>query len=134
MPLSDIPVVAEQGDLTGNARALLGEIETLLDRLVRHGEGGTLDIRALPLSGADRAWLQERLGRGEVEIHLDLGGHSRVVETAFPGVWWIEHRNEHGHLASEFIQVAYVPELISAHPDDVESGLDHLRSRIADLS
>lgn len=132
MALSDIPVVSEQGDLTGNARALLGEIETLLDSLLRTGDGGVVDIRGLPLSEADRHWLMEQLGQGEVLIHLDIGGRSRIQETAFPGVWWIEHRDENGRLASEFIQVAYVPELISAHPDDVESGLDHLRTRIAD--
>jgi hydrogenase-1 operon protein HyaF len=134
MALPEIPVVAEQGPLTGNARAVLGEVETLLDGLLRTGEGGIVDIRGLPMTPADRGWLLDQLGKGEVEIAMDIGGRSRIVETALPGVWWIEHRNEQGHLASEFIQVAYVPELISAHPDDVESGLEHLRSRIADLS
>ncbi|MDD5366759.1 MAG: hydrogenase expression/formation C-terminal domain-containing protein [Gallionellaceae bacterium] len=134
MALPDIPVVAETGALTGNARAVLGEVETLLDGLLRTGEGGIVDIRGLPLSPGDRIWLLEQLGKGEVEIHLDIGGRSRILETAYPAVWWIEHCDEGGHLISEFIQVAYVPELISAHPDDVESGLEHLRNRNADLS
>jgi hydrogenase-1 operon protein HyaF len=134
MALPDIPVVAEGVGLTGNAPAVLGEIETLLDSLLRTGEGGAVDIRGLPMSAADRRWLQDQLGQGEVEILMDIGGRSRVLETAFPGVWWLEHRDEGGNLVSEFIQVAYVPELISAHPDDVESGLELLRNRIAGLS
>lgn len=133
MALTDIPIVTEEGSLTGNAAAVLREVETLLDGLLRTGEGGAIDIRGLPLSAADRRWLLEQLGRGEVEVHLDLGGHSCILETAYPGVWWLEHRDERDNPVSEFIQVAYVPELISAHPDDVESGLEHLRSRISGL-
>lgn len=133
MPLADIAVVSEDGALTGNAQAVLREVETLLDALLRTGEGGTVDIRGLPLSAADRRWLLEQLGKGEVEIHMDIGGRSCILETALPGVWWIEHRDERDNPVGEYIQVAYVPELISAHPDDVESGLDHLRTRISEL-
>lgn len=133
MALPDIPVVAEDGALTGNAQAVLREVETLLDGLLRTGEGGMVDIRGLPLSAADRRWLLAQLGKGEVEIHMELGGNSCILETAYPGVWWLEHRDERDNPVSEFIQVAYVPELISAHPDDVESGLEHLRSRISVL-
>ena len=133
MALTDIPVITEDGALTGNAQAVLREVETLLDGLLRTGEGGAVDIAGLPLSVADRRWLLEQLGKGEVEIHMDLGGRSCILETAYPGVWWLEHRDERDNPVSEFIQVAYVPELISAHPDDVESGLEHLRSQISDL-
>ncbi|MDD3530906.1 MAG: hydrogenase expression/formation C-terminal domain-containing protein [Gallionellaceae bacterium] len=134
MALPDIPVVDGNGGLTGNAAAVLGEVEALLDGLLRTAEGGMIDIRGLPLSAADRRWLQAQLGEGEVEVRLSIAGASRILETAYPGVWWIEHRDERDNLVSEFIQVAYVPELISAHPDDVEGGLDLLRSRIAELS
>ena len=133
MALPDIPVVAEAGGLTDNARAVLLEIETLLDSLLRTGEGGIVDIRGLPLTPADHRWLLEQLGKGEVVIDMDIGGHSGIRETAFPGVWWVTHRDERDNPVSEFIQVAYVPELISAHPDDVESGLEHLKNRISSL-
>lgn len=112
-------------------RALLGEIETLLDALLRTGEGGSIDVRSLPMSPAERSWLVEQLGDGEVVVQLDLNGRSSIRETGLAGVWWIEHRDEQGRLASEFIQVAYVPDLVSAHPDDVEAGLDVLRGRLA---
>lgn len=133
MALPDIPIVSEDGTLTGNARAVLREVETLLDALLRTGEGGFIDIRGMPLSAADRRWLLEQLGKGEVEVSMDIGGRSCILETALPGVWWVEHRDERDNPVSEFIQVAYVPELISAHPDDVESGLEYLKNRISEL-
>ena len=135
MPLHDIPVQVETdvGRLSGNAAALLREIAALLEALVRLGEGGAIDLKSLPLSAADRDWLLERLGKGEVEINLNIAGGSRIRETAYAGVWWVEHRGENGATTSEFIEVSYVPELVSAHPDDVESGLDFLNSELAEL-
>ena len=133
MPLHDIPiqVAGIAGQLTGNAAALLREVAALLESLVRTGEGGAIDLKSLPLSPADRDWLLERLGQGEVEINLNIAGGSRIVETAYAGVWWVAHRNENGIITSEFIEVSYAPELVSAHPDDVESGLDFLNSALA---
>lgn len=129
MDWPEIPVVAVTGERSGNAEAVFLEIETLLECLLRQGEGGMVDIQGLPLTPADREWLRAELGRGEVDIRMDLAGATRIVETGYPGVWWIEHRDEAGRLVSEFVQVAYLPELIAAHPDDVESGYDQLRSR-----
>jgi hydrogenase-1 operon protein HyaF len=134
MPLHEIPVRVEgdAGEPGGNAAAVLREVAGLLDALVRHGEGGSVDLKSLPLSPAEREWLKDRLGRGEVEITLDVAGGSTISETAYAGVWWVEHRDEQGVVGSEFIEVAYVPELVSAHPDDVQSGLDYLSAELAD--
>lgn len=132
MSLAEIPVVALDGVPSGNAEALVKEIETLLDSLLRTGEGGTIDLRSLPLSAPDREALRARLGQGEVDIRMDLGGLSSIRETGVPGVWWIAHRDPAGQLVSEFIEVAYSPDLIAVDPDDVESGLAHLRASRTD--
>jgi len=135
MGLEDIPVTLENAtaDLTGNAGALLGEIAALLQRLLATGEGGAIDLAGLPLSPADRAWLAQRLGRGEVEIRLMAAGLSTFHETAFPGVWWVSHHNEAGVRVSELVEVAHVPELVVAHPDDMKIGLERLNNLINDL-
>lgn len=132
MPLSDIPVVADEGPLSGQGRALLGEVAALLEHLLASGAGGIVDIRGLPMTPADRLWLLGQLGRGEVEILLDINGRSRIAETAFSGVWWVEHRDDQGRLISEFIEVAFVPELLAAHPDDVAAARDGLRRRLTE--
>ncbi len=136
MALDDIPIKAEHaaGGLTGNAQALLGEIAALLQRLLATGQGGAIDLASLPFSPADREWLAQRLGRGEVEIRLMAGGLSTFNETACPGVWWVSHHNEAGVRVSELIEVARIPELALAHPDDVKMGLERLNNLLNDLN
>ncbi len=133
MPLEDIPVRAA-ADQPVNAPALLREIAALLQQLSETGQGDAIDLRSLPMSAADRTWLRERLGAGEVTISLRAGGASSFEETGLAGVWWVEHRDEAGRLAAEFIEVAWVPAMVVAPPEDVKKGLDRLNKLISDLS
>ena len=134
MWLENIPVSVPGADefLTGNAAAVLREIASLMEQLAHNGEGGCIDLASLPFSGADRTWLQDKLGKGEVEITINAGGPTSIVETGTPGVWWITHRNEQNAKSGEFIEVTLVPELVGTHPDDVLSGLDSLNKKIMD--
>lgn len=140
MALSDIGIVVEgaattAGDtLTGNAQPLLREIRDLLQHLVDSGETGAIDLRAMPLSDADLLWLAGQLGEGEVRVILDSGGRSSITETQAPGVWWVTHRNEQDKVVSEFIEIAWVPELVAAQREDARLGLVYLDSLIFDLS
>jgi hydrogenase-1 operon protein HyaF len=135
MAIEDIPIAVVSGaHATGNAPSILREIATLLQRLLATGEGGAIDLTSLPFSPADRDWLAQRLGRGEVEIRLKAAGLSTFNETAIPGVWWVSHHNEAGVRVSELIEVARVPELVLAHPDDVKIGLKRLNDLINDLN
>jgi hydrogenase-1 operon protein HyaF len=127
------PVGTDAG-LSGNAPVLLHEIAELARRLLDSGESSAIDLRALPLTLADLDWLRETLGHGQVTATLDAEGESTLTETVCPGVWWVTHRNENGAVASEFIEVTFVPELLKAHPDDVQIGLEHLELLISDLS
>lgn len=143
MPLDAIPIVAihsaavptgADAGLSGNAPVLLRETAEHVRRLLDSGETAAIDLRALPLTPADLDWLKERLGEGEISVTLEAEGESTLNETACPGVWWVTHRNEHGAVASEFIEVTFVPELVMAHHQDVKLGLEHLEMLISDLS
>ena len=143
MPLDAIPIVvvnakesavAADSGLSGNAPVLLREIAELGRRLLSTGESAAIDLRALPLTPADLDWLRETLGQGQVMATLEAEGESTLIETVCPGVWWVTHHNDHGAVASEFIEVTLVPELLKAHPDDVKIGLEHLELLISDLS
>ena len=136
MALDDIPVVVTMPDanpLTGNAPAVLNELGAMLAALAERGETGVIDLGGLPLSPADKDWLAARLGRGEIEMTLSLDGPSTVRETAFHGVWWIEHHNEKGIPTGEFIEVNRVPELVPAHPEDIRAAAGKLGLLIDDL-
>lgn len=146
MPLDAIPIVAVHGDapayqaglvpdaLSGNAPALLREIAEHLRQLLAGGEPAAIDLRAMPLTPADLDWLRERLGSGEVSATLLADGESSIAETACPGVWWVTHRNDRDVVVAEFIEVTFLPELLKAHPEDVQFGLEHLDLLISDLS
>jgi len=139
MPLDAIPVVAvpaglHAAELSGNAPALLREIAEMLRRLLGSGESSAIDLQALPLTPADLDWLREQLGEGEIAVILNADGESSLNETACSGVWWVTHRNPNGAVVSEFIEVAFVPEVVKAHHEDVEIGLEHLELLISDLS
>ena len=136
MPLDAIPIVTSTSieGLSGNASVLLREIAEMVRRLLSNGTNSAIDLQALPLNKADLDWLRERLGEGEIAVILDADGESSLNETNCPGVWWVTHRNPNGAVVSEFIEVAYVPEMVMAHPEDVATGLAHLELLVSDLS
>lgn len=107
------------GNTTGMAYSILAEIGQLLTVLSERGEAGTVDLRSLPLTDADRDQLEEILGRGEVRAELDLAGASEIWETSYNGVWWIRHKGAGDKIATEEIAVTPVPEILMAHPVDM---------------
>ena len=133
IPIRVIPVPEAGPGLSGNALPLLREIAEGLRCLLDSGKTTTIDLSALPLTPADLDWLHDRLGEGEVAVALQADGESTLNETACPGVWWVTHRDGQGTLMSQFIEVAFVPELVKAHPQDVKTGQEALELLIADL-
>ena len=129
-----IQVLPANGGLTGQAEAVLTEIAEQLGRLLETGEGDSIDLRSLPLSPADRVWLDEQLGRGEVEISLDAGGHSTLSETAFSGVWKVVHRDPDERVVAELIEVGYVPEIVLPASTDIEKSCNELQSNLKQIS
>jgi hydrogenase-1 operon protein HyaF len=133
IPIHVINAPAAEPGLSGNAPPLLREISELLRGLLETGETAAIDLSALPLTPTDLDWLRDKLGEGEIAVSLQAGGESTLNETACPGVWWVTHHNEQGTVTSQFIEVAFVPELVKAHPLDVASGQEYLELMIADL-
>jgi len=115
------------GHTTGMAWSVLAEVGRLLEELASNGQTASIDLRSLPLTDADREELDALLGRGEVRVELDLAGRSEVWETAYPGAWWIRHRGAGDRISSEEIAVCPVPEILGAHPADIETAARRLR-------
>jgi hydrogenase-1 operon protein HyaF len=134
--IEDIPVrvMAPDSGLSGNAWPLMMEIAEMVRNLVDSGETAAIDLSALPLTPADKEWLRERLGTGQIHVTMDAEGLSTLDETACPGVWWITHRDARDRVMSEFIEVTLVPDLVQAHPEDIKIGLGYLEGVISQLS
>lgn len=132
MGVKDIPVHVLSPDemLTGQAEAVLSEVADLLARLLATGEAGSIDLRSLPLSPADRDWLDAQLGRGEVGIVLEAGGRSDLYETAYAGVWKVVHRDTEARVVSEFIEVSPVPAIVKPARIDIEQALERLQTSL----
>jgi hydrogenase-1 operon protein HyaF len=106
--------------------ALLVQVSGLLLRLIEHGEEGAIDLLGLPLSPSSVAELEQRLGRGEINVRLDAFGFSEIRETGFPGVWWTQHADESGRVIARLIEVAFVPNILRADAEDMKRGQERL--------
>lgn len=106
----------------GNVRPLLNEILHAIDRLLDTGEPTTIDLAGLPFGPGELEHLEATLGEGELAARLDALGASRIRETAYPGVWWLEHRNAHDEIVGRYIEVTHVPGILSSQDADIAAG------------
>ena len=114
------------------AQALLREAAERLKHLLATGEAGAIDLRNVPPLGEEGyGFLKEGLGRGEVAATVQGVGVSEVQETAYPGIWWITHRNDRNDIVTELIEIAYVPAILASQRDDMELGLARLNQALA---
>jgi hydrogenase-1 operon protein HyaF len=123
--------VDDGGSIGGGLIAILREIAEMLERLEQYDESGAIDLRSLPFSPDDYARLRDVLGSGEVEITLDADGISRLRETAYSGVWWIQHRNTDDELTAELLEIALVPAIAVTAKEDVAQSASRLKNRLS---
>lgn len=119
IPRADLGLVAPR---SGNAKALLREMHSLLTALAAGEAGGSIDLRALPLTPADLDELRTVLGAGAVDARVEALGESTVRETRFPGIWWVTHCNEAGEVVAELIEICAVPAILTAPAEDIRDG------------
>lgn len=119
--LIDIPVISEPAMTlpSMNVEPILHEVRHALRRLLETGETAMIDLRAMPLAPGEEAKIRERLGTGEVVIRLDAMGPSTLTETAYSGVWWVEHRNPNDVVTGLYIEVAKVPSIVEPDRQDL---------------
>ena len=130
--LKDIPIYtqAEEAYSVGNIRALLAEIAARLEKLDENSETGMIDLNSLPFSPGEYEQLRQILGQGEVSARIEAIGASEIIETHYPGVWWVTHYNVEGDIVADMIEIARIPEIIMSQPEDVNEGLARLKSQL----
>jgi hypothetical protein len=70
------------------------------------------------------------LGQGEVDAHIKVLGPSHVWETAFPGVWLVEHRNTEDERLTLHIEISSVPEILRSQREDIVDAIARLDARL----
>lgn len=121
------------GASTGMAWSILTEISRRLEELTDSGKQSSISLRNMPMTEADRAQLDELLGKGEVEASLELAGPSKIWETLYQGVWWIEHRGADGKVACEEIAITPIPEILMTHPVDIRAAAGRLKNKLEQI-
>jgi hydrogenase-1 operon protein HyaF len=134
MNLQNIPVRIEPAEeySVGSLRALLAEIAALLEKLVHDGTTGSMDLNSLPLAPGEYEQLRQLLGTGEVAVQIEAIGPSEIIETRYPGVWWVTHRNIEGDIIADTLEITAIPAIIRSQPDDIEAGLALLQAQLND--
>jgi len=127
MPQPDTPSTRDN-PFHGNVRPLLNEVLHAVDRLLDTGEPTTIDVAGLPFGPGELEHLEATLGNGELSAKLDALGTSRIRETAYPGVWWLEHRNALDEVVGRYIEITHVPEILASQDADIAAG----RARLGD--
>ncbi len=106
----------------GNVRPILNEVLHALDKLIDSNETTIIDLGGLPFAPGELDALEEKLGKGELSAQLDALGASRIQETHYPGVWWIEHRNAHDEVVGRYLEITRIPEILSSQDADICAG------------
>ena len=126
--LNSIPVVTAVS--TGNVPLLLREIHHALEKLLVNGEETLIDLFSLPFTPTDEAALLTALGQGEVRAEMDCLGNSHIRETAYAGVWLVEHLAPEGRRIAYHIAVCQVPATIKSEYQDMLEAAARLRQII----
>jgi hydrogenase-1 operon protein HyaF len=111
----------------GNVKPLLNEIIHAIDRLLNDDEPTVIDLASLPFAPGEIDELESTLGAGELRAELDALGKSLIRETAYPGVWWVEHRNAESEVVGRYIEITRSPEILMSQDADIGAGRARLR-------
>ena len=114
----------------GNVMPLLNEIVHALDRLLADDEPTVIDLASLPFAPGELEELEQALGSGELTAELDALGKSLIRETAYPGVWWVEHRNTGGDVVGRYVEITRSPEILMSQDADIGAGRARLRDGV----
>jgi hydrogenase-1 operon protein HyaF len=127
------PLTAVSAIPRGNVQPLLNEVAHALERLVIADESTIIDLARLPFSPGELERLEGELGEGELRATLNSLGESIIRETAYPGVWWLEHRNAAGEVVGRFIEITRTPEILKSQTVDIDAGRDVIKQRLQRL-
>jgi len=126
-----LPDPVSDTQLPGNVLPILHEIAAMLETFLATGETNCIDLRRSPLSPREFDALREVLGQGEVLAEVNSLGPTRIYETTSPGVWWTTHLNQDEEILGEFIEITACPEMLKAPAEELQTGLNRLRTRLA---
>lgn len=122
---------ADAPDDVMNALPILTELQAAGDAWRRDGTAHSINLSLLPLSDADSEFLDQRLGRGPVDILSRSYGKCQVSSTKVANVWWVRYYNSMNTLILNTLEVTDVPSVVAAAPEDLRDSAQRLEEILA---
>ena len=113
--------------------ALNGILSELHEALTCRAERGVAHVIHLTdIEESHLELMRALLGLGPAVIESSGYGNCRITSTNIRGLWWVQFFNTEGELIVNSLEVATVPNLVSAESDDLVESADKLRNFLAD--
>ena len=126
IPIRLLPESSE-GQNLDIAKKLLQDVSEALAQLADSGQMSVIDLKLVPRMTPDTyRYLKDNLSVGEARILIRADITIDILETAFPGVWWITHQSEQGEIVTEIIEVAPTPAILKPHRAEIAAGQKRL--------
>lgn len=105
------------------APSLLAEVHNVL---ITGTAPHAINLSLLPHTEEDLVLLDRHLGRGPVHILSRGYGNCRISSTLTRNVWWVRYYNSQDTLILNSLEVAEVPDVALASPEDLEDSAQRL--------
>jgi hydrogenase-1 operon protein HyaF len=109
-----------------NALSILVELDAHVTKHAADGTPAIINLSLLPLSEQEVEFLDERLGRGPVDVLSRAYGKCQVISTRSRHVWWVRYYNSMNKLILNTIEVTRVPDVVIAAPEDLRDSAKRL--------
>ena len=124
---SPVDVAAEGVDSElANALPILVELQSRHEQYTDGGVPHSINLTLLPLSEPELEFIDQRLGRGPIDILSRAYGKCEVISTQTAGIWWVRYYNSMGVLILNTLEVVDVPGVVKAAPEDLVDSAQRL--------
>lgn len=114
-----------------NALPILTELKYQSEKYRQDGVPHSINLSLLPLSETELEFLDQRLGRGAVDILSRSYGKCQIISTRSPDIWWVRYYNAMGILILNSLEVADVPVVVNAAAEDLRDSAQRLDEILA---
>lgn len=110
-----------------NALPILVELQSQHDNYTQGGPPHSINLTLLPLSEPELEFIDQRLGRGPIDMLSRAYGKCEVISTEAADIWWVRYYNSMGVLILNTLEVVDVPNVVKAAPEDLADSAERLK-------
>jgi hydrogenase-1 operon protein HyaF len=102
-----------------NAMPILVELAEAARKFEADGTQHSINFTLLPTTAEELEFIEDRLGRGPVNILSRAYGKCQVFSTLTPNTWWVRYYNGMDKLILNTIEIVSVPGVVTAAEEDL---------------